>query len=86
MLGFDLDIWDYLTFLVMSIMVAAILTIAFKPAVDHSEAVRVVNLKYRAGTADVLSVLQLQTGQIDSEMDLIQLRNNQLANRMAIQM
>lgn len=49
---------------------------------DHSEAVRVANLKYKAGTADFLSVLQLQVGQIDSQLDLIQLRNSQLATRI----
>jgi outer membrane protein TolC len=49
---------------------------------DHTEAVRVANLKYKAGTADFLSVLQLQVGQIDSQLDLIQLRNSQLATRI----
>lgn len=49
---------------------------------DHSEAVRVANLKYKAGTADFLSVLQLQAGQIDSQLDLIQLSNAQLTNRI----
>jgi NodT family efflux transporter outer membrane factor (OMF) lipoprotein len=49
---------------------------------DHSEAVRVANLRYRAGSMDLLSVLQLQEGQIQSEVDLIKLRNTQLANRI----
>jgi outer membrane protein, multidrug efflux system len=49
---------------------------------DHSEAVRVANLRYRAGTMDFLSVLQLQAGQIESQADLIKLRNTQLANRI----
>jgi outer membrane protein, multidrug efflux system len=49
---------------------------------DHGEAVRVANLKYKAGTMDFLSVLQLQAGQIQSEADLIKLRNAQLTNRI----
>ena len=49
---------------------------------DHSEAVRVANLRYKAGTMDLLSVLQLQAGQILSQADLIRLRNTQLANRI----
>lgn len=49
---------------------------------DHSEAVRVANLRYKAGSMDLLSVLQLQEGQIQSQADLIQLRNAQLANRI----
>lgn len=49
---------------------------------DHTEAVRVANLRYKAGSMDLLSVLQLQTGQIQSQADLIKLRNSQLANRI----
>jgi outer membrane protein, multidrug efflux system len=49
---------------------------------DHSEAVRVANLRYKAGSMDLLSVLQLQQGQIQSQADLIKLRNAQLANRI----
>jgi outer membrane protein TolC len=49
---------------------------------DHSEAVRVANLRYKAGSMDFLSVLQLQAGQIQSEADLIKLRNTQLSNRI----
>jgi multidrug efflux system outer membrane protein len=49
---------------------------------DHSDAVRVANLRYKAGTMDFLSVLQLEEGQIQSEVDLIKLRNTQLANRI----
>jgi len=47
---------------------------------DHTEAVRVADLRYRAGNMDLLSVLQLQEGQIQSQSALIQLRNAQLAN------
>ena len=49
---------------------------------DHSEAVRVANLRYKAGSMDLLSVLQLQEGQLQSQADLIKLRNAQLGNRI----
>ncbi len=49
---------------------------------NHSEAVRVANLRYKAGTMDLLSVLQLQAGQFESQAILIRLRNTQLANRI----
>src|SRR5208282_309797 len=49
---------------------------------DHREAVRVADLRYKAGTMDFLSVLQLQAGQIQSQADLIKLRNTQLSNRI----
>ena len=49
---------------------------------DHEEAVRVANLRYKAGSMDLLSLLQLQEGQIQSQADLIKLRNAQLANRI----
>jgi len=50
--------------------------------VNYTEAVRVAELRYRAGSMDFLSVLQLQEGQIQSQVDLIQLLNTQLANRI----
>jgi outer membrane protein, multidrug efflux system len=49
---------------------------------DHTEAVRVAELRYRAGSMDFLSVLQLQEGQIQSQSELIKLLNTQLANRI----
>ena len=49
---------------------------------EHTEAVRVANLRYKAGTMDFLSVLQLQEAQIQSQADLIKLRDAQLANRI----
>jgi outer membrane protein, multidrug efflux system len=49
---------------------------------DHIEAVRVADLRYKAGSMDLLSVLQLQEGQIQSQADLIKLLNAQLANRI----
>jgi multidrug efflux system outer membrane protein len=50
--------------------------------VDHTEAVRVAELRYRAGSMDLLSVLQLQEGEIQSQIELIKLGNAQLANRI----
>ena len=49
---------------------------------DHSEAVRIADLRYKAGSMDLLSLLQLQEGQLQSQADLIKLRNAQLANRI----
>jgi len=49
---------------------------------NHVEAVRVADLRYKAGNMDLLSVLQLQAGQIQSQAALIELRNAQLANRI----
>jgi multidrug efflux system outer membrane protein len=49
---------------------------------EHTEAVRVANLRYTAGTMDFLSVLQLEEGQIQSQADLIKLHNTRLANRI----
>jgi multidrug efflux system outer membrane protein len=47
---------------------------------DHTEAVRVASLRYKSGSMDLLSVLQLQEGQIQSQAQLIEIRNAQLAN------
>jgi outer membrane protein, multidrug efflux system len=49
---------------------------------DHTEAVRIANLRYKSGSMDLLSVLQLQEGQIESQAQLIELRNAQLANNI----
>ena len=49
---------------------------------DHDEAVRVADLRYKAGSMDLLSVLQLQESQIQSQAELIKLRDTQLANRI----
>jgi multidrug efflux system outer membrane protein len=49
---------------------------------DHTQAVNVAELRYKAGSMDLLSVLQLQEGQIESQTVLIKLRNTQLANRI----
>jgi len=49
---------------------------------DHTEAVRIANARYKSGSMDLLSVLQLQEGQIESQAQLIELRNAQLANNI----
>ena len=49
---------------------------------SHAEAVRIAQLKYRAGAMDLLSVLQLQEGEISSNREIIKLKNAQLANRI----
>jgi len=49
---------------------------------DRTESVRIATLQYTAGTSDLLSVLQLQSDQIASQVNLIKLRNAQLANRI----
>ena len=51
---------------------------------DRTEAVRIARVKYKAGQIDMLSVLQLQEAQINSQADLIRLRNAQLANRIQL--
>jgi len=48
----------------------------------HNEAVRIAKLRYEAGAIDLLSLLQLQEGEIASQSELIRLRNAQLANRI----
>jgi len=49
---------------------------------DRAEAVRIATLKYKAGATDLLPVLQLQTDQIATQVELIKARNAQLANRI----
>ena len=49
---------------------------------DRAEAVRIATVKYKAGATDLLSVLQLQTDQIATQVELIKARNAQLANRI----
>jgi multidrug efflux system outer membrane protein len=45
-------------------------------------AVRVANIRYTAGASALLTVLILQSLQLRSEANVIQLRNAQLANRI----
>jgi len=49
---------------------------------DRTEAVRIAQLKYDAGSIDLLQLLQLQAAQIASRAEVIKLRNAQLANRI----
>lgn len=49
---------------------------------DRTDAVRIANLKYQAGSIDLLSVLQLQAAQIATEAVVIQLLNTRLATRI----
>jgi multidrug efflux system outer membrane protein len=51
---------------------------------DNTEAVRLGELKYKAGAIDLLSVLQFQTAQLASQAEIIKLRNAQLANRITL--
>jgi len=51
---------------------------------DNSEAVRIARLRYVAGSMDMLSVLQLQERQLESQATVIQLRNARLANRITL--
>ena len=49
---------------------------------DRSEAVRIGRLKYDAGAIDLLSLLQLQTAQILSQVQVVKMRNARLTNRI----
>jgi outer membrane protein TolC len=49
---------------------------------DRAESVRIARLKYTVGAMDMLSVLQLQEGLLQSRAKLIQLRYALLANRI----
>jgi outer membrane protein TolC len=51
---------------------------------DRTEAVRIATLQYQAGSMTVLWVLQLQSEQIASQTELVQLRYLQLANRIRL--
>jgi len=58
--------------------------LAFQQAAekDRIEAVRLGRIKYEAGVIDMLSLLQLQTAQIQIEMEVVQTMNSQLSNRI----
>jgi outer membrane protein TolC len=47
---------------------------------DRDEAVRIGTIKYEAGVIDMLSLLQLQTSQVETEMEIVQTIDSQLAN------
>ncbi len=49
---------------------------------DRTESVRLGRLKYEGGAIDFLQLLQLQAAQIASQVQVVKLRNAQLANRI----
>jgi multidrug efflux system outer membrane protein len=53
---------------------------------DRTAALRIARLKYDAGSIDLLPVLQLQQYQIESQLILVKLRFEQLANFINLQL
>lgn len=51
---------------------------------QSSETVRIATRKYRAGALSLLPVLQLQTRELATRAEIIQLRDTQLANRIQL--
>ena len=51
---------------------------------QDTEALRLGRIRYQAGATDLLSVLQLQARQLTTQFDLIAIRNDRLANRVAL--
>jgi outer membrane protein TolC len=51
---------------------------------QDTEALRLGRLRYDAGATDLLHVLQLQARQLATSVDLIDIRNARLANRVAL--
>ena len=51
---------------------------------SDTEAVRLDRLRYEAGASDFLHVRQLQARQLNTRFDLIGIRNDRLANRVAL--
>lgn len=49
---------------------------------DRTEASRIAVERYKAGASDLLTVLELQLGQIHAQSEVIELRNAGLANRI----
>jgi multidrug efflux system outer membrane protein len=47
---------------------------------DRAEAVRIGKIKYQAGSIDMLAVLQLQTAQVELEMEIVQTVDSRLSN------
>ena len=66
------------------ILLAQRLQIETKRLADNAEAVRIARLRYVAGSMDMLSVLQLQERQLESQATVIQLRYALLANRITL--
>ncbi|MBI4892960.1 MAG: efflux transporter outer membrane subunit [Acidobacteria bacterium] len=53
---------------------------------QRAESVRLATIKYKAGAYDLLPVLQLQTSQYETQIQMIKLRNSRLANRIDLQL
>jgi NodT family efflux transporter outer membrane factor (OMF) lipoprotein len=51
---------------------------------QDTEALRLGRLRYDAGAVDLLHVLQLQARQLNTQFELIDIRNERLANRIAL--
>jgi outer membrane protein TolC len=51
---------------------------------QDSEALRLGRLRYDVGATDLLQVLQLQARQLNTQFELIGVRNDRLANRVAL--
>jgi outer membrane protein TolC len=51
---------------------------------QDSEALRLGRVRYDAGVSDFLQVLQLQARQLNTQFELIAVRNDRLANRVAL--
>ena len=51
---------------------------------QDTEALRLTRMRYDMGATDLLDVLQLQAKQLDTRFDLITIRNDRLANRVAL--
>jgi outer membrane protein, multidrug efflux system len=51
---------------------------------QDTEALRLGRIRYDVGSTNLLSVLQLEARQIGTQFDLISLRNDRLANRVAL--
>ena len=51
---------------------------------QDSDALRLGRVRYNVGATDLLDVLQLQTRQLDTSFELIGVRADRLANRVAL--
>jgi NodT family efflux transporter outer membrane factor (OMF) lipoprotein len=51
---------------------------------QDTEALRLGRVRYRVGSTDLLDVLQLQSRQLNTQFELIGVRNDRLANRVAL--
>lgn len=51
---------------------------------QDTEALRLGRVRYEAGAEDLLHVLQLQARQLNTQFELIDIRNDRLANRVAL--